>query len=111
VQSGKDYAEPIRGGDGVSHLVISGDDSFDISDPREAYRYLILRCPNGMGAFGLEALNTMWKTQNSQQEAINTLAEVCEALMGILTPKQSERQFPNVYRRAKHAITKAREAE
>ena len=64
----------------MSHHVISGDDSFDVHDPRDAYTYLIRKCPNGMGAFGLEALNTMWKTQNRQQEVINDLLKALEKI-------------------------------
>ena len=36
------------------------------------------------------------------------LLEVCEALLGILTPRQYTKQFPNVYRKAKEVIAKAK---
>ena len=37
------------------------------------------------------------------------LLEACIGLIGILTPKQYGKQFPNVYRKAKEAIKKATE--
>jgi len=35
------------------------------------------------------------------------LLEACIGLIGILTPKQYSKQFPNIYRKAKAAIAKA----
>jgi hypothetical protein len=35
------------------------------------------------------------------------LLEACKGLIGILTPKQYERQFPHVYQKARQAIAEA----
>jgi len=35
------------------------------------------------------------------------LLEICKGLLGILTPKQYSKQFPNLYKKAKAVIAKA----
>ena len=45
----------------MGHFIITDrNNNYDIDNPRDAYAYLIVECPNGMGAFGLYALNTLW---------------------------------------------------
>ena len=39
------------------------------------------------------------------------LLDACIGLIGILTPKQYSKQFPNVYKKAKQAIAKAESEE
>jgi|GEM_PF-6661359 len=45
------------------YLLLSSKSSewYDIDDPREAYTYIVRECPNGLGAHGLKALETMWE--------------------------------------------------
>ena len=41
-------------------------------------------------------------------DLIEELTKILEATLGILTAKQRERQFPNIYAKAQTAIKKAR---
>lgn len=49
-----------------------------------------------------------YKKLNTQHSAAAPeLLESCIGLIGILTPKQYSKQFPNIYRKAQEAIKKA----
>ena len=45
----------------MSHIIFSKHDSYDLDNYTDAYRYLIIECPNGLGSIGLMALNTLWR--------------------------------------------------
>lgn len=62
----------------------------------------------GLG-YGIKTMKEQTRGKRPVNPAAPELLESCIGLLGILTPKQYDKQFPNIYRKAKEAIKKAKE--